>query len=106
MNKAVDIQSRAPACQTPGCSTHVTQSRYLPIFSQFALFGANDAVQSEVSLHFRLQMNYQNNEIGYIGFIHLMSKLKGKKRFRKFTRMFGILKQSFFRLLLNVNQVF
>ena len=37
----------------------------------------------------------QNNEIGYIGFIHLMSKLKGKKKFRKFTRMFGILKQSF-----------
>ena len=24
-------------------------------------------------------MNYQNNEIGYIGFIHLMSKLKGEK---------------------------
>ena len=24
-------------------------------------------------------MNYQNNEIGYIGFIHLMSRLKGKK---------------------------
>ena len=24
-------------------------------------------------------MNYQNNEIGYIGFIHLISRLKGKK---------------------------
>ena len=28
-------------------------------------------------------MNYHNNEIGYIGLIHFMSRLKGKKRFRK-----------------------
>ena len=33
-----------------------------------------------------------NNEIGYIGFIHLMSREKGSESFK---RMFGILKQSF-----------
>ena len=46
-------------------------------------------------------MNYQNNEIGYIGFIHLMSKLKRKnvqkdyENVRNFeTKFFGYYRMS------------
>ena len=47
-------------------------------------------------------MNYQDNEIGYIGFIHLMSRLKENKMLRKLyenvrnfeTKFFGYYRMS------------